>query len=305
MTSIFSFPFEQIGQGLRALSLSGTFGNIVAILLYTALSISPVLYMAYRKRKGRLIREDFFLPFISLCLFVGIYIYINPGYLRNFVAPFAVSDSYLLAIGSTLWSIIICYVVFRILHDVEHKESIDLLRLMQNLLIIIILLVIWNILGPGLLSLITEIKETAAGNTADAFFSELYTENSFFDGNLNVTCFWLILKYLLDCIPSLLLLWLLFLAKRVVRTLQKDSFSETVIVLCQELGIRCRNIVIVICVLTVAENILQLLCSHFLLTTYYQITIPIYTLLLVFVILLFSKKLSESRTLKLDNDSII
>lgn len=208
MTSIFSFPFEQIGQGLRALSLSGTFGNIVAILLYTALSISPVLYMAYRKRKGRLIREDFFLPFISLCLFVGIYIYINPGYLRNFVAPFAVSDSYLLAIGSTLWSIIICYVVFRILHDVEHKESIDLLRLMQNLLTIVILLVIWNI-------------------------------------------------------------------------------------------------VIVICVLTVAENILQLLCSHFLLTTYYQITIPIYTLLLVFVILLFSKKLSENRTLKLDNDSII
>ena len=46
-------------------ALSGTFGNIVAILLYTALSISPVLYMAYRKRKGRLIREDFFLPFIS------------------------------------------------------------------------------------------------------------------------------------------------------------------------------------------------------------------------------------------------
>ncbi len=33
-TSILAFPFEQIGLGLRWLSLSSTLGNIFAIILY-------------------------------------------------------------------------------------------------------------------------------------------------------------------------------------------------------------------------------------------------------------------------------
>ena len=40
-STLIAFPFEQIGAGLRVLSLSGAVGNVVAILLYMLLGLTP------------------------------------------------------------------------------------------------------------------------------------------------------------------------------------------------------------------------------------------------------------------------
>lgn len=45
MDSLFTFPFKQIALVLRTLSLSGSFGNAAAIVLYIVLCSSPVFYM--------------------------------------------------------------------------------------------------------------------------------------------------------------------------------------------------------------------------------------------------------------------
>ena len=41
-STVTAFPFEQIALGLRALSLSGKSGNTIAILIYAAVSLSPI-----------------------------------------------------------------------------------------------------------------------------------------------------------------------------------------------------------------------------------------------------------------------
>lgn len=300
MKSIFTFPFEPIGLGLRTLSLSGVYGNILAILLYCILCGSPIFYLLYRKKKQRVIKEDCILAILSICLFAGIFLFINPGYIRYINISNMVSDNYLIAIGGTLWSFIICYITFRILHDVEQKESVNLLQSLHVLLIVIIIFTVINILGVRLFSLITEIRQLAAQNT------DMLQEFSLI-GNTNMmpTYIWLIVKYGLDNIPSLLLLWTIHLSMKLIHTLQSDSFSEKAVILSEKLGVRCKNVVIAISLLVVITNILQILFSRFLLSSQYQIFIPIDSLILVFIILLLSRKLSENRTLKIDNDSFI
>lgn len=56
-----SFPFIQIGWLLRKLSLSGTTGNIFALIIYIALSILPITYFFARKLKNKDKVEDFLL----------------------------------------------------------------------------------------------------------------------------------------------------------------------------------------------------------------------------------------------------
>lgn|SRR5690554_816199 len=60
--TIMKFPFAQLGDLLRNLSLSSQVGNMIALILYILVGLSPIGYLAYRllmKRKGL---EDIFLP---------------------------------------------------------------------------------------------------------------------------------------------------------------------------------------------------------------------------------------------------
>ena len=80
-STLIAFPFEQIGAGLRVLSLSGAVGNVVAILLYMLLGLIPAGiwgFLHWRKKSEPL---DFMLLAISALLFVILYYMINPGLL--------------------------------------------------------------------------------------------------------------------------------------------------------------------------------------------------------------------------------
>ena len=50
-STLVAFPFEQIGAGLRVLSLSGGIGNGIAVVLYIVLSLIPIVifYLSCQK----------------------------------------------------------------------------------------------------------------------------------------------------------------------------------------------------------------------------------------------------------------
>ena len=82
-STLIAFPFEQIGAGLRVLSLSGAVGNVVAIILYMLLGLIPAGiwgFLHWRKKSESL---DFMLLVISALLFVTLYYMINPGLLST------------------------------------------------------------------------------------------------------------------------------------------------------------------------------------------------------------------------------
>ena len=47
---IMYLPFELIGKGLRFLSLSSAIGNVIAIIIYAAISMIPAIYIIYQRR---------------------------------------------------------------------------------------------------------------------------------------------------------------------------------------------------------------------------------------------------------------
>ena len=69
-STIVAFPFEQLGEGLRALSLSGGAGNAAAILFYVLLSLIPAGIWLILKKKQKAMPIDFTLFLLSVLLFV-------------------------------------------------------------------------------------------------------------------------------------------------------------------------------------------------------------------------------------------
>ena len=68
---IITFPFEQLGWGLRKLSLSGSAGNVFAVTVYILICLAPCLLCWRLKTSGKLLKTDFFLPALSILLFAG------------------------------------------------------------------------------------------------------------------------------------------------------------------------------------------------------------------------------------------
>lgn len=58
---IMYLPFELIGKGLRFLSLSSAIGNVIAIIIYAAISMIPAIYIIYQRKRGRTHKEDILL----------------------------------------------------------------------------------------------------------------------------------------------------------------------------------------------------------------------------------------------------
>ena len=76
---IMYLPFELIGKGLRVLSLSSAIGNVIAIIIYAAISMIPAIYIIYQRKRGRTHKEDILLVAFTGLLFYSLYMFINPG----------------------------------------------------------------------------------------------------------------------------------------------------------------------------------------------------------------------------------
>ena len=80
---LMAFPFAQIGAGLRALSLMGGVRNVLAIMLYAAVSLLPVGLLAAVCRKRKPVGEDGLLLLMSVTLFGTLWAAVNPAWLAQ------------------------------------------------------------------------------------------------------------------------------------------------------------------------------------------------------------------------------
>ena len=106
---IMAFPFAQIGQGMRALSLASRVGNVTAIILYFLFCSLPIVAVMLIRDKQI---EDVLLPIMSLVLFITLYYMINPGLLPMFANAVRMEQAVL---GGIVYSIIVAYGIMRIL----------------------------------------------------------------------------------------------------------------------------------------------------------------------------------------------
>ncbi len=78
-SSIIAFPFEQIGRGLRFLSISGRTGNGLALLIWIGLSSLPLIPAMRNWSIKAYKMENVSLCLLAIALFAGLFNIANPG----------------------------------------------------------------------------------------------------------------------------------------------------------------------------------------------------------------------------------
>ena len=159
-STLIAFPFEQIGAGLRVLSLSGAVGNVVAIILYMLLGLIPAGiwgFLHWRKKSEPL---DIMLLVISALLFVTLYYMINPGLLST-----GVPGTGKWSLGSTFYSVLLGYLLIRILLHYKNAGTEKLQKGLWFLLGTVSVVLVYGIFGQELGGLLQNLETVQKGNT--------------------------------------------------------------------------------------------------------------------------------------------
>lgn len=293
-SSIAAFPFEQIGWGLRKLSLSGTVGNILAIILYMFISLLPVFLLILLRKKQKACRLDNVLAGMSVLLFVVIYYMINPGLFRINVPGTAKW-----AMGVTFYSVLSGYLIIRILKDYTDADTQKLQRGLKLLLFFLTVIFIYAICGQNMEALLASIQKVQGDNSAFTVRQLPVT------AELIPTYFFLVLHYLVSILPYLFDIGVVFLSIRTLEFLEADRYSEESVNAVKRLADFCVRALGIIVTADVIFNLLQLIFCGYLYQTDYIIVIPVLSVVFVLAALLFSRYIQEDQKLKQYNDLFI
>lgn len=289
-----AFPFEQIGMGLRLLSLTGRIGNCLALALYAAVCFLPLLFLLTVRNKRKLYKEDVLLGLLSAALFVSLYLMINTAYIGNMFG--GLGDAGLtigkVVLGGTLWSILCGYLILRVLRLSFESGTEKLQGYVSAGLFILIFLFVWAVFGVCFGEMLNSFSTLHAGNTGS-------------EGGLGTTYVFLILRFFVDALPYILDAVTVFLALDLLAAMRTDRYSEQTEVLALHLSHWCGKALAAVVVSAVSLNLLQLIFASALRIIDSELSIPVISVLFVLAGLLFARMVSENRRLKGDNDLFI
>lgn len=292
LTVLMAFPFEQVGKLLRLLSLSGGVGNAVAIIIYTGVSLIPVAILLVLMKKRKLYREDGLFILMSAVLFVVLYLMINPGIINSLfdkAAGLAISKAIL---GGTVYSIICSYLVLRVLRLFFDSNETKLKQYMVIMLCLLNVFFVYMFSGFCFSSLLSSIATLRAGNTGNELL-------------LGITYIFLVLQYIVDALPYLFDIFVVFAALRLLSEIHDNRYSDESIEAAGRLSHLC-GIALKVTILTnVAFNLLQLLFARILMVINSSIQIPLLSIIFVLAVLLLARLIAENKKLKDDNDMFI
>lgn len=298
-SSIAAFPFEQLGLGLRALSLSGAAGNLLALVIYWLLSLLPLVYLFVRWRKKRLCGEDFLLALLVPLLLLTLYMMVNPGKLAEIfavateAAGLAVCKA---ALGLCVYSVVIAYVILRLLRRLGGGETGSLLLYLNALLSALCAVLVFAVFYSGISSALGEMASLVKGDASLAPVGS---------GDLQLSKAFIVLQTLVACLPYLLEIGILFSAMELVSALEIEPYSEEVVAAAGKMSARCRSAVVAILVSQLALNILQLAAGSALMRVSVNLAIPISSIILVLAAMLLARYFGEGKQLKDDNDLFV
>ena len=295
-TGLFSaamaFPFEQIGLLLRALSLSGWAGNIAALLLYAAVSLIPAAALLVLAKRRGFQREDWLLVLLSAALFAVLYLMINPaliGPLFGGTSGLAVGKAVL---GGALYSVLCGYAILGVLRLFFTGDTGKLQKYMAVLLYLLNLLFIWLAFGACFGKLLDSVATLQAGNTGEG-------------QQLGSSYVFLALQFLVDALPYVLDVFVVFAALRVLDELCADRYSQASLTAVNRLSRLCGAALAATVLANIGINLLQLLFAGTLRVINASVQVPILSIAFVLAVLLLTRYIAENKRLKDDNDMFI
>lgn len=289
---VIAFPFEQIGQGLRYLSLANGLGNAIAIIIYLMISLSPIAVLFAVRKKRRLIIEDGLLVIFSIVLFAVLYMMINPGSI-GFLPSSTFSHSIEKVVaGSTAYSVLCGYIILRLLRQFSTCGTDKLIRYMMVMLLFLNVLFVYMVFGVCLGNLFDNITTLRAGNIGNEHL-------------LSISFGILLLQFAVDSLPLIFNILVVFAALKLLGVMKVTRFSSETVFAAKHLSRLCYVALVATILVGMGFNILQLVFAKSLMIFNTSVQIPLFSIIFMCVTLLFAQIVKESKQLKDDNDMFV
>ena len=288
-----TFPWEQMGLGLRRLSLSGSAGNIAAWILFLAAGALPLFTMAFLRYRRKSCRADYLLPLLSVSLFAGLWFFINPSYMDRYLSPMPTGGIAKYSLAAVIYSLFLTWILLRLVFLYEKAGQ---GRLLAGLRILLGLYGL--VLGIGLfVQSSVEFREALRA---------LQESNTGSDSHLvRISTLFLAIRIVIGILPTASQIALLFMMVLFLRRYEKEPFGPEASLAMKRLKAASGRLLTVVLLANAGFNVLQLLCSRFLLTSFHRIPFPLSEILVMLGIRTLSFLYLESRRLKEDNDMFI
>lgn len=283
---IVSYPFSQVGEMLRKLSLSGSMENVIAIVLYVVICLLPLLLMLPTIRKKRKIKAEDMLPFLtSAIMFAVMYFMINPQFITDRFHELSVGK---FALSIIVWTAIITYVFIKLSRTYLSANSQFLKKKMSVWLGIIAIIYVFSFCGIQFGKLIKTIKDL----------------HEFNGGGLS----WdLITTYGIQCLDyaasGLMTIFCMTIVIRVIKILQANHSDRAD--MAGELAKFCAKAFAVALIAQLSVLIIQAFLATKLLVVTYYLSVPVTELAIILIVLVVSRIMAENKKLKEDNDLFI
>lgn len=291
-TAVMAFPFEQIGILLRTLSLHGDIGNIAAIVIYAAISLTPVVLLPVLIKKQRLHWEDGLLVLLSAALFAVLYLMTNPGFINRFFGKAGGLAMGKVILGGTVYSVFCGYLVLRVLRLCFDSGTEKLQKYMTVMLGLLNALFVYVIFGACLNDLLNSITALRSGNIGNEHL-------------LGPSYVFLVLQFAVDALPYIFNVLVVFAALQLLSALRSNRYSNSSVEAAWKLSRSCGLALSATVLSNIAFNLLQIPFAKMLMVINSSVQIPILSIAFVLAVLLLARFIAENKQLKDDNDMFI
>lgn len=289
-SGLITFPFAAIAQVLRMMSLSGGLGNAAAIAVYGLIGIIPWLVLAFSLRKREFLLEDVLLPVLSLLLFGGLYLMINPGLMNQLLPAFGDTLVWQGTICVMIWCVVIAYGVFRLIRRTQDASMEALLSVLEYGLLIVAGVVVFQIFAVQTAALLVSIQNAAASNYATYSMDQIILQ---------------VLIFAVRILPSVLELGVIFSGLHLLDCMKTDYYSPDTLAATDTLSKCCVRMLTVTVICNLSYNFMQLFFSAILLNVDLSVNLPLDMILFALSALLLARFIRRNHALKAENDSFI
>lgn len=289
--AVSQFPFALLGLGLRSLSLSGTAGNIAAFALYVAVCALPLVFVTLRIKNRTFRAEDWLLVVMSAFAFYMMYMMINPAYLR-LVPSYIADDMGKAVLGGTFYSLLIGWLVLKLMRKADGTGTDALLRALRLLLAVAAVIAVFSISFAGVAEVKAKLAAIQSGNTDPSV-------------RLGLTNFFVLLRYVLTQLPVFMGLLIFLMSMRLCGHLLTDRYGEDAVTSAQKLAAFSKTAVSVMLLSCIALNLLQIIFAGSLVSADFLTSLPLDSIIVAMAALLLARYFAKSRVLAQDNQLFI
>lgn len=292
ISNVMAVPFEQIGLGLRLLSLCGGAANGLAMALWAGICLLPLVpVLKFWKEKEKR-AENIVLILLSVMLFAVLYYMVNqeliyallPEQFASAVSGGAeeIMSVMKAALSVAVWSVVVCYVIFRLLRLFHAGEQEQLFQYMHKLL--------YALCGLFTGVMVITGMEVIVG---------LEMTQGVVDGAL------IAIKAAVAALPYAMDILVILSAQDLLEEVLVDSASESVATAAHKLSRICCVTLAAVTASGVGLNLLQLILSRMIYDINIHVEIPFMSLAFALSALLFARLIEENRKLSEENEMFI